>query len=190
MRQIQGLEMMFLEIPCDLVGFVVTGNLQTDKHMSFLFIANTIDEFGDVAGADQFAEALEAAAFFGNRYREYGFTCFADLGALGDEAQAVEIHIGTAGNRDQILTLNWFLADFGALHIFLDACYGHFQALFGVSMAVAPGQAIAVIGANGAGKSTLLKSIAGLVHALGILDWKRALLLKHDGIEVAVLDCL
>jgi branched-chain amino acid transport system ATP-binding protein len=46
----------------------------------------------------------------------------------------------------------------------LDACYGDFQALFGVSLAVAAGQAVAVIGANGAGKSTLLKSIAGLMR--------------------------
>jgi len=47
----------------------------------------------------------------------------------------------------------------------LDAFYGDFQALFGVSMQVAAGDAVAVIGANGAGKSTLLKSIAGLMHS-------------------------
>jgi branched-chain amino acid transport system ATP-binding protein len=47
----------------------------------------------------------------------------------------------------------------------LDAFYGDFQALFGVSMRVASGATVAVIGANGAGKSTLLKSIAGLMGA-------------------------
>lgn len=47
----------------------------------------------------------------------------------------------------------------------LDAFYGDFQALFGVSMQVAAGDAVAVIGANGAGKSTLLKSIAGLLRS-------------------------
>lgn len=47
----------------------------------------------------------------------------------------------------------------------LDAFYGDFQALFGISMAVAPGQVVAVIGANGAGKSTLLKTVAGLIAA-------------------------
>jgi branched-chain amino acid transport system ATP-binding protein len=45
----------------------------------------------------------------------------------------------------------------------LDAFYGDFQALFGVSLAVAPGEVVAVIGANGAGKSTLLKCIAGVI---------------------------
>jgi branched-chain amino acid transport system ATP-binding protein len=47
----------------------------------------------------------------------------------------------------------------------LTAFYGDFQALFGVSLAVARGEVVAVIGANGAGKSTLLKSIAGLMPA-------------------------
>jgi branched-chain amino acid transport system ATP-binding protein len=46
----------------------------------------------------------------------------------------------------------------------IDAFYGDFQALFGVSLHVEAGQVIAVIGANGAGKSTLLKSIVGMMH--------------------------
>jgi branched-chain amino acid transport system ATP-binding protein len=45
----------------------------------------------------------------------------------------------------------------------LDAFYGDFQALFGVSLSVAAGEVVAVIGANGAGKSTLLNAIAGLI---------------------------
>ncbi len=45
----------------------------------------------------------------------------------------------------------------------LDAFYGDFQALFGVSLRVAAGEVVAVIGANGAGKSTVLKCIAGVI---------------------------
>ena len=47
----------------------------------------------------------------------------------------------------------------------LDAHYGDFQALFGVSVSVEMGQVVAVIGANGAGKSTLLKCIAGAMRS-------------------------
>jgi branched-chain amino acid transport system ATP-binding protein len=45
----------------------------------------------------------------------------------------------------------------------LDAWYGDFQALFGVSVSVADGEVVAIIGANGAGKSTLLGTVAGLL---------------------------
>jgi len=43
----------------------------------------------------------------------------------------------------------------------LSAFYGDFQALFGVSLDVAGGETVAVIGANGAGKSTFLRALAG-----------------------------
>jgi branched-chain amino acid transport system ATP-binding protein len=59
----------------------------------------------------------------------------------------------------------------------LDAHYGDFQALFGVSLRVEAGQAVAIIGANGAGKSTLLKSIAGLMRS-------RADAVRLDGVPV------
>src|SRR4051812_19309260 len=45
----------------------------------------------------------------------------------------------------------------------LDAFYGDFQALFGVSLSVGHREVVAVIGANGSGKSTLLNAIAGLI---------------------------
>ncbi|GAB1409824.1 hypothetical protein MASR1M90_09780 [Desulfovibrionales bacterium] len=49
----------------------------------------------------------------------------------------------------------------------LSAHYGAAQALFGVSLHIAPGQTVALAGANGAGKSTLLKCLMGLVKPSG-----------------------
>jgi branched-chain amino acid transport system ATP-binding protein len=46
----------------------------------------------------------------------------------------------------------------------IDAGYGTFQALFGVSLQVNAGEAIGVIGPNGAGKTTLMRVISGLIR--------------------------
>src|SRR6266478_2810273 len=46
----------------------------------------------------------------------------------------------------------------------VDAGYGSFQALFGVSLDVKAGEAVGVIGPNGAGKTTLMRVISGLIR--------------------------
>jgi branched-chain amino acid transport system ATP-binding protein len=44
------------------------------------------------------------------------------------------------------------------------AGYSSFRALYGVSLDVCPGEAVAVIGPNGAGKTTLMRVISGLIR--------------------------
>ncbi|MGH9027357.1 MAG: ABC transporter ATP-binding protein, partial [Acidimicrobiia bacterium] len=47
----------------------------------------------------------------------------------------------------------------------LEAGYGQIRVLRGISLRVAAGERVALIGANGAGKTTLLRCIAGLLRA-------------------------
>jgi ABC-type branched-subunit amino acid transport system ATPase component len=47
----------------------------------------------------------------------------------------------------------------------VDFSYGQLQVLFGISLDVRPGEALALLGTNGAGKSTLLRVVAGLERA-------------------------
>jgi branched-chain amino acid transport system ATP-binding protein len=47
----------------------------------------------------------------------------------------------------------------------VEASYGPFRALFGVSLRVTPGHALALLGPNGAGKTTVARVASGLVTA-------------------------
>ena len=47
----------------------------------------------------------------------------------------------------------------------VDTCYGRSQVLFGLSLAVAPGEMVTLMGRNGMGKTTTVRSIMGLTPA-------------------------
>src|SRR6516165_983322 len=58
----------------------------------------------------------------------------------------------------------------------LDAGYGAVKALRGVTLRVAAGETVALLGTNGNGKSTLMKCITGLVR-----PWRGVMTLTLDG---------
>jgi branched-chain amino acid transport system ATP-binding protein len=71
----------------------------------------------------------------------------------------------------------------------VDVRYGRVHALRGVSLAVGPGEIVAVLGANGAGKSSLLKAVIGLESTSGgrieldgvdITSWPPSRRVRHN----------
>lgn len=62
----------------------------------------------------------------------------------------------------------------------VDVFYGDFQAISGVSLSLAAGEVLALIGANGAGKTTLLRAVTGLLAP-------RAGRIRFDGDDVTGL---
>jgi branched-chain amino acid transport system ATP-binding protein len=59
----------------------------------------------------------------------------------------------------------------------IETCYGLSQVLFGVSLAIAPGEMVTLMGRNGMGKTTTVRSIMGLTPA-------RAGTIRFDGGEI------
>src|SRR6188474_494196 len=47
----------------------------------------------------------------------------------------------------------------------IETCYGLSQVLFGVSLTIAPGEMVTLMGRNGMGKTTTVRSIMGLTPA-------------------------
>jgi branched-chain amino acid transport system ATP-binding protein len=48
----------------------------------------------------------------------------------------------------------------------IETCYGLSQVLFGMSLAIAPGEMVTLMGRNGMGKTTTVRSIMGLTRAM------------------------
>ena len=59
----------------------------------------------------------------------------------------------------------------------VDAAYGPFRAVFGISMGIAPGRVLALLGANGAGKTTIARVCSGLIVPTSGSVW-------FDGVDV------
>jgi branched-chain amino acid transport system ATP-binding protein len=59
----------------------------------------------------------------------------------------------------------------------IETCYGLSQVLFGLSLAVAPGEMVTLMGRNGMGKTTTVRSVMGLTPAM-------AGSIRFDGAEI------
>jgi branched-chain amino acid transport system ATP-binding protein len=69
----------------------------------------------------------------------------------------------------------------------VEARYGPIKALHGVSLTVAEGEIVALLGANGAGKTTTLRAVSGTVRHTGeiVFDGKQIVRSKPDAVARA-----
>ncbi len=67
----------------------------------------------------------------------------------------------------------------------LHAFYGKSHVLHGVTLAVAPGEIVALLGRNGSGRSTTAKAVMGLVETQGTATWKGQSLAGLKPYEIA-----
>jgi len=63
----------------------------------------------------------------------------------------------------------------------VEVSYETRAAVRATTLALTPGQLVALVGPNGAGKSTLLRALAGLVGYRGTVTWQGAALAQLDG---------
>jgi len=70
----------------------------------------------------------------------------------------------------------------------IDVFHGSLQALWDVSLAVKPGEIVALIGANASGKSTLLDTISGLMHpSKGSIEFEGKNITTLDPFQIVAL---
>lgn len=70
----------------------------------------------------------------------------------------------------------------------IDVFYGDMQALRGISLEVAEGEIVTVIGSNGAGKSTMIKSISGMLPVRkGSITWDNKSITNCSTSEIVTL---
>ncbi|MFL6696398.1 MAG: ABC transporter ATP-binding protein [Vitreoscilla sp.] len=67
----------------------------------------------------------------------------------------------------------------------LHAFYGKSHVLHGVTLDVAPGEIVALLGRNGSGRSTTAKAVMGLVSTQGGLTWKGGSLVGLKPYQIA-----
>jgi len=67
----------------------------------------------------------------------------------------------------------------------LHAFYGKSHVLHGVTLQVAPGEIVALLGRNGSGRSTTAKAVMGLVDTQGTATWKGVSLAGLKPYEIA-----
>ena len=100
--QVRRVDLAPRQLAQQMLGLLPIANFDADEQMRDLRIGIAIVEFGDIAVAEQRAKRAKAAQLLGNRDGEDRLALLAQLRALGDEAQPIEIHVGAARDGDVV----------------------------------------------------------------------------------------
>ena len=103
--EIQRGQFVFFQRGNKLGSFRLIFHLNSDEHMRLLGVRITVVKFSDITLTQQRTKFTKTARSFRNTHCQNSLALFAKLCPLRDETQAVEIHIGAAGNCHQRLAL-------------------------------------------------------------------------------------
>ena len=101
--QVERLEAVRAELLGHLPALGTVANAEAHEDVRLLGVGDPVGELRHLVRPDDRAEPPEAAALLWDREREQGLSLLAHLGPVGDEAEAVEVHVRATGDRDQRL---------------------------------------------------------------------------------------
>ena len=98
----------------DPVAVLLVADLEADEDVGLLGVDGAGADLGDAALAYALDQGAEGAHLFGDVHGDEGLALGAYFGAVGDVAQAVEVHVGAGDDGDQGLVLQAVLPGVGA----------------------------------------------------------------------------
>ncbi len=99
--EVDGFEASDGEVFDDGCPFIFGLGFDADENVSLVGIGHAVAELSDASLADRIAEESKASLMFGDGNCQKCLAVLTGVGSFGDEAEAFEVDVGSAGDRDE-----------------------------------------------------------------------------------------